>query len=77
MKFVRCTGKDLSTNGLYFFDVGESAHPTSSLSGNISSSVNGYVFVNTVAKNKERFHCREIEGADKAVILHWKIGRPS
>jgi hypothetical protein len=28
-------------------------------------------------RTKERFHCREIEGADKAVILHRKIGRPS
>jgi hypothetical protein len=37
----------------------------------------GYVFVNTVAKIKKRFHRREIEGADKAVVLHRKIGRPS
>ena len=77
MRFARCTNSDPCTNGLYFFDVAAAARPISSLSDTTSSTVNGYIFINTVAKNKERFHRREIAGADQAVILHRKIGRPS
>ena len=34
-------------------------------------------FTQNVEKNKNKFHHRKIEGADKAQTLHEKIGRPS
>ena len=50
---------------------------TNSVSNPSSQSFAGYLFVQTVSQNKARFHRREIEGADRAVVLHRKIGRPS
>jgi hypothetical protein len=42
-----------------------------------NQKVANYLFVNTVAGNKQRFHRREIEGADRARELCKKIGHPS
>ena len=51
--------------GLYFFDVADANNHRSS-PNTTSSLVNGYSFVNTMSGNKERYHHREIEGADRA-----------
>lgn len=57
--------------GLYYHDVAVERKKVS------NNDVIDYSFVNTVAGNKERFHRREIEGADRARELYKKIGRPS
>lgn len=69
---VHCsTGKVMKfmefTNGLYYFDA----------ESKITVPTNGYVFVQTIAQNQARYHRRKIAGADCAVALLRKIGRPS
>jgi Reverse transcriptase (RNA-dependent DNA polymerase)/Zinc knuckle len=59
------------TSGLYFFDTGTPSPP------NTYSPGHDYLFLNTVAANKQRYTRHEIEGADKARALYRKIGRPS
>ena len=72
MKFIQYS------NGLYYFDVAtHSPSSNSSVTAPSSQSFAGYLFVQTVSDNKARYHRREIEGADRAVVLHRKIGRPS
>jgi hypothetical protein len=72
MKFVEYS------NGLYYFDVAtHSPSSSSSVTAPGSQSFSGYLFVQTVSDNKARYHRREIRGADRAVVLHQKIGRPS
>ena len=64
------------SNGLYYFDVAANVFSTSSVNEPSSQSF-ASLFVQTVSNNKEWFHRREVEGADRAVVLHRKIGRPS
>ena len=59
-----------SPAGLYYFDANTVINDT-------NQKVAAYSFVNTVAGNKQRFHRREIEGADRARELCKKIGHPS
>ena len=58
-------------SGLYFYDVATD-HPKSS-----NPLVTDYSFVLTVSGNKQRFHRREVEAADRARELYRQIGRPS
>ena len=60
------------SSGLYYYDAAVGSNDNM-----VNPPVNGYSFVNTVASNKQRFHHREIEGADLARELYQKIGRPS
>jgi hypothetical protein len=55
-------------SGLYYYDVAISTPSTDNTA---------YSFVITVRGNKERYHRREIEGADRARELYKAIGRPS
>jgi hypothetical protein len=54
--------------GLYYFEVANTPN---------KPVISDYTFVLTVEGNKERFHRREIEGADRARELYATIGRPS
>ena len=60
-------------SGLYYYD----AAAARSESNSTSPLVTGYSFVLTVSGNKQRFHRREVEAADRARELYRKIGRPS
>jgi len=57
-------------SGLYY-------HDTALPNFKSSECINGYSFIVTVAGNKDRFHRREIDAADKARALYAMIGRPS
>ena len=59
------------SSGLYYFDASQNSPNTS------SSIVEAYIFLNTVAGNKERFTRYKIEGADRARDLYRKLGHPS
>ena len=54
-------------SGLYYFDT----------SPNFTSKNHDYLFLNTVADNKNRYTQAEIQGADRARALYKKISRPS
>ena len=61
-------------NGLYFFDTSDTAN-------HIKSSVSAYLpstsFLSTVSTNKSMFTSRQIEGANRARLLHEQLGWPS
>jgi hypothetical protein len=59
-------------SGLYSFDTQGSRAPT-----NNTSSDENYLFLDTVASNKDQYTQREIDGADRAWLLYKKIGWPS
>jgi hypothetical protein len=61
-------------SGLYYFD---SAAAAEGVKDTTSPTVTDYLFLNTVASNKDAFTQREIQGADRARDLYRKIGRPS
>ena len=63
MKFME------SNTGLYYYDC-ESKHNHS------NHTLSPYSFLNTVEKNKELFTRREIKGAESAITLRRRIGRP-
>jgi hypothetical protein len=74
---IRVHGKDGSVmkffkykSSLYYFD-------TSAQKINHVSSVEPYVFVQTVDNLKEQYTRIEVENADKARALYRKLGRPS
>ena len=58
-------------SGLYFHDTSSPSTPET------STPVTDYSFLHTVASNKQQFTRREVEGADKALILQKRIGHPS
>lgn len=58
----------LLANGLYGFDT---------VVDKVSSITTHSSFFSTVAKNKEHFSTREIEGAHRAQILQSRVGWPS
>jgi hypothetical protein len=57
------------TSGLYYYD----AAPDSFNSNHTSTDSDAYIFLNTVAANKQRFTTREIEAADQARSLYRKL----
>jgi len=57
-------------SGLYYHDTAPSIKPS-------SESVSRYCFIVIVARNKNYFHCHEIEDANQACTLYAMIGRPS
>jgi hypothetical protein len=62
-------------SGLYYFDT---AAPVPSVSTNVTShEVTNYLFLNTVANNKQAYTRCKIKGADRARELYKKIGQPS
>jgi hypothetical protein len=60
-------------SGLYYYDATDHTDAVP----NPSSTNDNYLFLLTVAGNKESFTWREVEGADKARALYHKIGTPS
>jgi hypothetical protein len=60
-------------SGLYYFYTEKQSPPTN----DTSHSHTNYLFLNTVAGNKDTYTWRKIEGADAARALYKKIGRPS
>jgi hypothetical protein len=70
MKFLEyCTG-------LYYYGAGAPGEPTHS-SNPTSTNSQDYLFLNTVATNRNMYTRCEIEGADRARALYKKIGQPS
>ena len=57
------------SNGLYYYDATKNKSS--------KATVSDYIFLSTVRNNKESFTRRELEGAEKARRLMWKIGHPS
>jgi hypothetical protein len=60
------------TSGLYYYDASAYSHALTD-----TSQTDAYLFLNTVAGNKEHYTLREIKGADKARVLYRNIGHPS
>jgi hypothetical protein len=61
------------TSGLYYYG----AAPDSPHSKQNSTDSDAYIFLNTVAANKQRFTAREVAAADQARSLYRTLSCPS
>ena len=57
-------------SGLYYFDVAKYRNAN-------NGPVENYSFITTVQGNKEKYHRREVELADKALEVFARLNRPS
>ena len=57
-------------SGLYYFDVAKYRNAN-------NRTVTNYSFITTVQSNKEKYHRREVELADRALEVYTRLNRPS